>query len=99
MVASLDPNCELVDLESQVSAARETEASLSAINWDDIIKQKNAVLGLVAHPLLQVVTLITVWHEMSSDNDYQLSLKMKILATESRVLRQAPTRFSLDWVM
>ena len=58
LVASLDPNCELVDLESQVSAARETEASLSAIDWDDIIKQKNAVLGLVAHPLLQVAFIL-----------------------------------------
>ena len=58
LVASLDPNCELVDLESQVSAARETEASLSAIDWDVIIKNKTAVHGLIAHPLLQVAIIL-----------------------------------------
>lgn len=53
-MASLDPQCELIDLESQVSAAREAESSLAAVQWADILKHKSAVLHLISHPLLQV---------------------------------------------
>ena len=53
-MASLDPNCELADLESQVSSAKEAQNALSTISWADVTKHKTAVQSLVNHSLMRV---------------------------------------------
>lgn len=54
LISSLDPNCDLVELESQVKSAKQAEAALQRIAWEKIFSHKTAILKLVSSPLLQV---------------------------------------------
>lgn len=56
LIASLDPNCDLRNLESQVNSAKEADAALQRISWDELFDSKRAVQQLVQHPLLLVST-------------------------------------------
>jgi len=59
LVTRLDPNCELVDLETQVNSAKKAESALTAIQWEEIFKQRKDITSLINHPLLQVCFLST----------------------------------------
>ncbi|XP_067943129.1 nesprin-1-like [Watersipora subatra] len=54
LVASLDPNCELDDLESEVSSAREAQTTLSEIDWAKIRKEKSNTERLINYALQRV---------------------------------------------
>lgn len=83
-MASLDPHCELIDLESQVSAAREAESSLAAVQWADILKHKSAVLHLISHPLLQVCSfLIDLIIVLLYDCNKNHSLRLDMMSGKS----------------